>query len=329
MDPEKYNFKAGEADKGKRLDKYIVEKLPGLSRSFVQKLTSEGGILLNGEPAKNHHKVNTGEVVDISIPEPVASTIRAEKVPIDIVYEDEELLVVNKPAGMVVHPAPGNYSGTLVNALLAHCKDLSGIGGVLKPGIVHRIDKGTSGLLVVAKNDSSHKALASQFKAKTSRRVYWAVVKGVVRFDNGIVELPIGRSSTDRKKMAVKSEDGRDAVTGYKVLERFRDSTLLELVLGTGRTHQIRVHMSHIGHPVVGDEEYGSRSGIGRPALHAKTIGFIHPVTEKYVEFTSELPDDMKKLIDGAKGQAAPNHLFRSGSGQARVKEKKKIWKRK
>jgi len=301
MEPEKYRLDAGEADQGKRLDRYIVERLSGLSRSFVQKLASEGGILVNGEPAKNHHKINAGEVVDISIPEPVASTIKAEKIPLDIVYEDRDLLVVNKPAGMVVHPAPGNYSGTLVNALLAHCKDLSGVGGVLKPGIVHRIDKGTSGLLVVAKNDSSHKALAGQFKAKTIKRVYWAVVKGVVRFDNGIVELPIGRSARDRKKMAVKSEDGRDAVTRYKVLERFKDSTLLELTLGTGRTHQIRVHMSHIGHPVLGDEEYGSRSRIGRPALHAKTVGFTHPGTKKYLEFTSELPDDMRKLIDGCR----------------------------
>jgi len=308
MEPEKYSFKVGEADKGKRLDMYIVEQLPGLSRSFVQKLTSEGNILLNGEPAKNHHKVNTGEAVDVSVPEPVASTIRAEKIPLDIVYEDGDLLIINKPAGMVVHPAPGNYSGTLVNALLTHCKDLSGIGGVLKPGIVHRIDKGTSGLLVVAKNDSSHKALADQFRAKTTRRVYWALVKGVVRFDNGIVELPIGRSDDDRMKMAVKSEEGEEgryAVTKYKVLERFKDSTLLELTLGTGRTHQIRVHMSHVGHPVVGDEEYGSRSSLGRPALHAKTIGFIHPGTKKYVEFTSELPEDIKKLIDEHKSTRA------------------------
>jgi 23S rRNA pseudouridine1911/1915/1917 synthase len=304
MEPGRYNLKAGEADKGKRIDKYIVEKLPGLSRSFVQKLATEGRIFLNGEPASKRRRINTGEAVDISIPEPAASTIRAEKVPLNIVYEDEDLLVVNKPAGMVVHPAPGNYSGTLVNALLAHCKDLSGIGGVLKPGVVHRIDKGTSGLLVVAKNDLSHRALAGQFKAKTSRRVYWAVVKGIVRFDNGTVELPIGRSPADRKKMTVKSEDGRDAVTVYKVLERFKDSTLLELTLGTGRTHQIRVHMSHIGHPVVGDEEYGSRAGLGRPALHAKTIGFIHPVTKKYLEFTSELPDDIKELVAAARARA-------------------------
>lgn len=308
MESEKYNFKIDEASKGKRLDKFLVEQLPGLSRSFVQRLTSEGRILINGESAKNHHKVNTGESVDISIPEPVASTIRAEKIPLDIIYEDEDLLVVNKPAGMVVHPAPGNYSGTLVNALLAHCKDLSGIGGVLKPGIVHRIDKGTSGLLVVAKNDRSHKALAGQFKAKTAKRVYWALVKGVVRFDNGVCDLPIGRSSSDRRKMAVRSEDGRDAVTRYKVLKRFGETTLLELVLGTGRTHQIRVHMSHIGHPVVGDEEYGLRSGLGRPALHAKVIGFVHPVTKKYLEFTSELPDDMRKLVDEHTSTRAQEH---------------------
>ncbi len=306
MEREKYKFEVGEEDKGKRLDKFLVEKLPGLSRSFLQKLTAEGGITLNREPVKNHHKINTSDVVDISVPEPVASTIGAEKIPLDIVYEDNELLVVNKPVGMVVHPAPGNYSGTLVNALLAHCKDLSGIGGVLKPGIVHRIDKGTSGLLVVAKTDNAHKGLAKQFKAKTTKRVYWAIVKGVVQLDNGIIELPIGRSSYDRKKMAVNFDEERIAITKYKVLERFKDCTLLELTLGTGRTHQIRVHLSHIEHPVLGDEQYGTRdSYLGRPALHAKTIGFIHPVTKKYLEFTSKLPEDMIGVLERVKGQGS------------------------
>lgn len=298
MEREKYKFGVGEEDRGKRLDKFLVEKLPGLSRSFIQKLTSEGGITLNRESVKNHHKINTGDVIDISVPEPAASTIRPEKIPLDIVYEDKDLLVVNKPAGMVVHPAPGNYSGTLVNALLAHCKDLSGIGGVLKPGIVHRIDKGTSGLLVVAKTDNAHKDLAKQFKAKTTKRVYWAIVKGVVQLDNGIIELPIGRSSYDRKKMAVSFDGEKTAITRYKVLERFKDRTLLELTLGTGRTHQIRVHLSHIEHPVLGDEQYGTRDAcLDRPALHAKTIGFIHPVTKKYLEFTSELPEDMREAL--------------------------------
>jgi 23S rRNA pseudouridine1911/1915/1917 synthase len=221
-----------------------------------------------------------------------------EDIPLEIAYEDDELLVVNKPAGMVVHPAPGNYTGTLVNALLYHCKNLSGIGGVSKPGIVHRIDKGTSGLLLVAKTDRAHKSLSKQFKDKTINRVYVSIVKGVIELDNGTVELPIGRSPKDRKKMTVKFEDSKDALTNYRVLERFADATLLELVLGTGRTHQIRVHMSHMGHPIIGDEKYGYKDeGIDRPALHAKTIGFAHPVTGEYMEFTSELPPDMVKLI--------------------------------
>jgi len=298
VEKEKFTFKVRPEDRTKRIDKYLVGSLPkDFSRSFIQKLISEGRILLNGAAVKSRHKVNPGDVIDVLVPEAEASGIKKESIPLSIVYEDDELLVVDKPAGMVVHPAPGNYSGTLVNALLAHCKDLSGIGGVMKPGIVHRIDKGTSGLLVVAKTDRAHQALAKQFKAKTAKRVYIAVVKGVVQLDNGIIDLPIGRSARDRKKMAVDFSQDRSAVTRYRVLERFRDSTLLELVLATGRTHQIRVHMSYLGHPLVGDQKYGSKQHFGRPALHAKALGFVHPVTGKYMEFSSELPPDMKGLI--------------------------------
>lgn len=298
MEKETYKFKITEEDKGKRLDKFLVGKLSTkFSRSFIQKLIHKSDILLNGSPAKNHHKINAGDSIEVVVPEPVESVIKKEDIPLDIIYEDESVLVVNKSGDMVVHPAPGNYSGTLVNALLYRCKNLSGIGGVLKPGIVHRIDKGTSGLLVVAKTDRAHRELAKQFKAKTVRRVYVALAEGVVQLDNGIIELPIGRSRRDRKKMAVDFEESKDALTRYKVLKRFKNSTLLELVLGTGRTHQIRVHMSYMGHPLLGDNKYGARHGLPRPMLHAKTIGFIHPVTKKYMEFTREPPAGMKALI--------------------------------
>ena len=295
---EKFKFEVTDDDKGKRLDKYLVEQLPKkFSRSFIQKLISESSVLLNNLPVKSHHKLNEGQVVEVTVPDATESSITPENIPLNIVYEDDELLVLNKPAGMVVHPAPGNWSGTLVNALMAYCKRLSGIGGVAKPGIVHRLDKGTSGLLVVAKTDSAHANLAKQFKSKTIKRVYVALARGTVQLDNGTIQTPIGRSIRDRKRMAVNAVSTKTAITRYKVLERFKDCTLLELTLGTGRTHQIRVHMSYIGHPLLGDEQYGSKGDFPRPALHAKTIGFIHPVTKKYMEFTSDLPEDMKGLI--------------------------------
>lgn len=287
-----------EEDKGERLDKFLVKILSSkFSRSFIQKLVSGGNILLNGEAIKSHHKVNAGEKIEINVPEAKKSSIEAEDIQLDIVYEDEYLLVVNKPQDMVVHPAPGNYSGTLVNALLWHCKNLSVIGGVSKPGIVHRLDKGTSGLLVVAKTDEAHRDLAGQFKNKSIARIYIALVKGIVQLDNGIIELPIARSLYDRKKMAVNFTGSKNAVTHYKVLKRFKSFTLLELRLKTGRTHQIRVHLSYIGHPLLGDDKYGTKGILTRPALHAKTLGFIHPVTKKYMEFTSELPQDLKEII--------------------------------
>ena len=298
MEKEAFEFEVTEPDKGKRLDKFLVENLPKLySRTFIQKLISDNKILVNGKSAKPHHSLSAGEIIDVKIPEPTPSRIEAQDIPLDIVYEDKDLLVVNKPVGMVVHPAPGNYTKTLVNALLAHSKDLSGIGGVAKPGIVHRLDKDTSGLLVVAKSDEAHNGLSEQFRDKTTRRVYIALVKGVVELDNGIVELPIARSRRDRKKMAVDFENSKEAVTKYKVLKRFKDFTQLEVTLGTGRTHQIRVHMSYIGHPILGDAKYGSRGNLKRPALHAKVLGFVHPKTGKYMEFTSDLPEDMKELM--------------------------------
>lgn len=299
MEKEKIALVVTGDEKGQRVDKYLVERLSNkYSRSFIQKLISEGTVLANGTAVKPNHKVRAGDSVEVYIFRPKESYLKPEDIPLDIVYEDDHLLVINKPRGMVVHPAPGNYSGTLVNAILAHCKNLSGIGGVVKPGIVHRIDKGTSGLLVVAKDDQTHSGLAGQFKAKTAKRVYIALAKGVVQLDNGIIKLPIGRSAKDRKKMAVNFVESKYAVTRYRVLERYKDSTLLEITLGTGRTHQIRVHMSYIEHPLVGDEKYGTRSELIKgPALHAKSLGFIHPVTKKYIEFTSELPQDMKELI--------------------------------
>ncbi len=283
---------------GQRLDKFLVERLPKTySRAFLQRLVRSNDVLLDGLPAKSHHKLKDGERIEIGIPRMIPTTIVPEDLPLDIVYEDKHLLVVNKSGDMVVHPAPGNWSGTLVNALAAHCKKLSAVSGPVKPGIVHRIDKGTSGLLVVAKNDDAHRMLAKQFKLKTSRRVYTAVVRGIVQLDNGIIDVPIGRHVRDRFKMAVDFNSEKEAVTTYHVVERFKDSTLLELVLRTGRTHQIRVHMSHIGHPLLGDDKYGTRGEFPRPMLHAKLLGFTHPVTKKYMEFKSPIPNDMKKLI--------------------------------
>ncbi len=299
MEKEEIKFEVTEEGRAKRLDKFLADRFHDrFSRVFIQRLITKNSVLLNGEEVKNHYLVRQGDRVEIKIPEPVLSSITPEKIKLHIIYEDDDLLVVNKPRGMVVHPAPGNYSGTLVNALLAHCRDLSGIGGVTKPGIVHRIDKDASGLLVVAKNDHAHKSLSRQFKAKAAKRLYVAVVKGVMDLDNGIIELPIGRSSRDRKKMAVSYEKSKDAVTRYSVMDRMADSTLLEIVLGTGRTHQIRVHMSHIGHPLLGDVKYGSPNAEAKVlCLHAKTLGFTHPVTGKYMEFTSDIPKDMKAII--------------------------------
>ena len=282
-------------DAGKRLDKYISDSLPELSRSAVQKLIENNGVILNGESVAKSVKLKTDDEISVFVPDPVELKAEPQDIPVDIVYEDEDLLVVNKPKGMVVHPAPGNPDGTLVNALLFHCKGrLSGINGVIRPGIVHRIDKDTSGLLIVAKNDFAHAGLARQIKEHSFKREYRAVVTGAMPAQSGTVNAPLGRSKTDRKKQAVNGINAREAVTHYEVLESYPGFDYCKFILETGRTHQIRVHSSYIGHPVAGDTVYGGAGnthGLSGQCLHAAVIGFIHPRTGEYLEFSSELPD--------------------------------------
>ncbi|KEI78438.1 pseudouridine synthase [Clostridium botulinum A2 117] len=282
-----------------RLDLYLSKIFEDKSRSYLQGIINEGNVLVNNKEKKRNYKLKVGDNIEVNIPEPKLLQIEPEDIKLDIIYEDKDVIVVNKPQEMVVHPAPGVYSGTLVNALLHHCKDLSGINGVARPGIVHRIDKDTSGILVVAKNDISHNNLAAQFKEHSISRVYMALVEGIIKDEQGTIEAPIGRHPVDRIKMAVV-KDGRHAVTHYKVIERFKNHTLVECRLETGRTHQIRVHMSHIMHPLVGDPVYGykkQRFNLKGQMLHAKLLGFIHPTTRQYVEFESELPEYFKKII--------------------------------
>lgn len=278
---------------GIRLDAFIAEKC-GLSRSLAASLIGEENVLLNGKPAKKRTEVKTGDQIVVTLPDPAEPEAVPQDIPLDIVYEDDDLLVVNKPKGMVVHPAPGNPDGTLVNALLYHCKgSLSGINGVLRPGIVHRIDKDTSGLLMVAKNDASHKALAEQIKEHSFTREYQAVVYGNVKNDSGVINAPIGRDPGNRQRMAVVFTNSKQAVTHYEVLGRFDGFTYMKFRLETGRTHQIRVHMASIGHPLAGDPLYGPKKVITElngQCLHASKIGFIHPSSGEYMEFTSELP---------------------------------------
>ncbi len=299
---QKYDFIAGEDCVGLRIDKFISENIYDLTRSMVSKLISEKCVSVNGKVVnKNSYKCREDDEVHIYVPDPVELEAQAENIPLDIVYEDDDLLVVNKPKGMVVHPAPGNYTGTLVNALLYHCGDsLSGINGVIRPGIVHRIDKDTSGLLIVAKNDFSHLELAKQIKEHSFYRAYQAVAYGNFKEDKGTVHQPIGRSPKDRKKMAVTDRNSRDAITHYEVLKRFGEFTHIKCVLETGRTHQIRVHMAYIGHPLAGDPVYGPKRVILKlkgQCLHAGEIGFVHPRTKKYLHFTSPLPDYFSSFL--------------------------------
>ena len=272
-----------------------------LSRSRAVALIQEGQVLLNGKTASKKDKVKVGDEITVAVPDAVPLAVLAEDIPLDIVYEDEDLLVVNKPKGMVVHPAAGNYDGTLVNALLSHCKDsLSGINGVMRPGILHRIDKNTSGLLMVAKNDTAHTFLAEQIKEHSFTREYEAVVHGRLKTESGTVNAPIGRHPVKRKQMAVTDKNSKEAVTHYSVIETFDGFTHIRCRLETGRTHQIRVHMAYIGHPVAGDDVYGPKkaaSGLIGQCLHAKKIGFIHPRTKEYMEFESELPDYFKEFL--------------------------------
>lgn len=296
-----YEFQVSPADSGKRLDIYLVDKFSHrYSRSFIQELVSSGYVLLNGKSAKAHHKVEKDNLISANIVErPSLENILPENIPLDIIFQDDYLLVINKPAGMVVHPASGNYSGTLVNALLYHCKNLPTVSGALRPGIVHRLDKDTSGLMVVAKNNEAHYRLAEQFQDHTIKRKYVALVKGEVELDEGGIDLPIARHPRNRKRMAISYTDAKDAQTIYRVLKRFSGYTLIELIPKTGRTHQLRVHLAYIGHPILGDIKYGVRSDkISRPALHAQVLGFSHPKTGKYIEFSIDLPVDMKTLIE-------------------------------
>ncbi|MBR6873483.1 MAG: RluA family pseudouridine synthase [Ruminococcus sp.] len=290
---------AGDDCKGERLDKWIADNCEELSRSSVTKLIESGSVTVNGAaPAKNY-KLRGGEQITVMIPDPEPLDVVAQDIPIDIVYEDDDLLVVNKPKGMVVHPAAGNPDGTLVNALLFHCGDrLSGINGVIRPGIVHRIDKNTSGLLIIAKNDVSHNHLAQQIKEHSFTREYRAICCGRFKESEGTVDAPIGRSKYDRKKMCVTEQNSRNAVTHYQIIEELGQYSYVRFRLETGRTHQIRVHSAYIGHPVLGDDVYGKPyKGIEGQCLHAGKIGFIHPTTGQYMEFDSELPEYFTKIL--------------------------------
>lgn len=286
-----------------RLDKYLSDKLENMTRSYLKKLISDDkAVLVNGNPAKPNYKLKPGDIIELAVPEPIELEIKAENIPLDIVYEDNDMLVVNKPQGMVVHPAAGNYTGTLVNALLYHCGDsLSGINGEKRPGIVHRIDKDTSGLLLVAKNDNAYQKLSSQIKEHSLTRAYKALVHGNIKQDSGRIDAPIGRHPSDRKKMTITDKNSREAVTNFRVIERYGRYTFVECILETGRTHQIRVHMSKNGHPIVGDKTYGVKKeefNLAGQLLHAYKVGFIHPVSGEYMEFVSELPDYYMNVLD-------------------------------
>lgn len=292
-----------EDEAGERIDKFLSEELSDRSRSFLQKLIKEQYVKVNGKSVKSSYRLVLGDLVSILFPEPEKPDIVAENIPLDILYEDEDIIVINKPKQMVVHPAPGHYSGTLVNALLYHCQDnLSGINGSLRPGIVHRIDMDTTGSLVVCKNDMAHQSLSAQLKEHSIHRVYEAVVHGNLKEDTGLIDAPIGRHPTERKKMSTLAKNGREAVTHYSVLERFGSFTYIQCRLETGRTHQIRVHMASIGHPLLGDQTYGPKKcqfpKLHGQTLHAKTLGFIHPRTGEYVEFNAPLPDYFTNLLD-------------------------------
>lgn len=290
-----------EINKGKRLDSYISDNMDKISRSFAQKLIENQQVTINGKNEKASYKVCVGDKVQVDVPEAQDTKLKAQDIPVEVVYEDKDIIVVNKPKGMVVHPANGNPDGTLVNAILAMCKDsLSGIGGEIRPGIVHRLDKDTSGLLIIAKNDEAHVKMSKQIQDRLVTKKYIALVKGVVKDDEATIDMPIARSKVDRKKMAV-DKDGKQAVTHFKVIKRYKGYTLLEIKIDTGRTHQIRVHMAKIGYPVVGDMVYSNGKnefGVEGQMLHAKSLEFSHPITGKKMHLEAQLPEYFKKVLE-------------------------------
>lgn len=297
---EKSVFIVDENDKGVRIDKYLSEIFVDKSRSFIQGLIEKDSIKVNDRIPKSNYKIKAFDRIEVTFSEPEILKVDAEDIPLNILYEDEDVVVVNKEQGMVVHPAPGNYNGTLVNALLYHCKDLSSINGVIRPGIVHRIDKDTSGVLVVAKNDEAHNKLSEQLKDHSMKREYYALVEGRIKNDKGTIDKPLARNKKDRLKIGIV-EGGKRAVTHYKVIERYNGYTLIKCILETGRTHQIRVHMASIGFPLVGDPLYGFKKQkfkLKGQMLHAKTLGFIHPTKNEYIEFTTELPEYFTIILD-------------------------------
>ena len=298
---EELRFQITEEMEEERIDKCMSLLVENLSRSFIQKLIKDGNVLVNGKTVKGSYRVKCEDEVVFSVPESVEPDIEPENIPLDILYEDADLIVVNKPKGMVVHPAAGHYTGTLVNALMYHCgKDLSGINGVLRPGIVHRIDRDTTGSVIACKNDKAHRCIAEQLKEHSINRRYRAICFGELEQEEGTIDQPIGRHPNDRKKMAVNPQNGKRAVTHYRVLQRFQGYTYIECVLETGRTHQIRVHMASIGHPLLGDEVYSNRKSpfkLQGQTLHAKTLGFIHPTTGEYLEIDAPLPEYFEHLL--------------------------------
>ena len=296
-----YEFLAGEESKDLRLDVFLKQNIEEISRTYIQKLIKDGYANVNGTVPKTNYKVNSGDKVCLNVPETEEPDIVAQEMPLDIVYEDDDVILINKPKGMVVHPATGHYTGTLVNGLMHHCKDnLSGINGVLRPGIVHRIDMDTTGILIVCKNDVAHQKISEQLKEHSITRRYRALVYGVIKEDEGVVNAPIGRHPIDRKKMAINLKNGKNAITHYRVLERFREYTYIECELETGRTHQIRVHMASLHHPLVGDQVYGPEKNpfhLQGQCLHAMVLGFVHPRTHEYMEFCADLPQYFSELL--------------------------------
>lgn len=299
---DSYVFNIEKNDAGIRIDKYLSDKLPEYSRSFIQKLIKENQLNVNDKAIKSNYKLRQGDIVKIIIPETEELTIQPENIPLDILYEDDDVLLVNKPQGMVVHPAPGHYTGTLVNALMYHCKDnLSKINGDMRPGIVHRIDKDTSGVLIVCKNNVSHEDIAKQLKDHSITRKYNAIVYNNIKNDKGVIDKPIGRHPVNRKQMAVNPVNGKEAITHYRVLERINQYTYVELQLETGRTHQIRVHMTSVNHPLLGDPVYGPRNDrfkLKGQVLHARVLGFVHPRTKEYMEFQAPLPNYFTGILN-------------------------------